>query len=176
MATGLHRRERIYETIAYAMWETPYDELGTAQVHEAYRITDLILAAVVVADNETDDGAAVAAQSMGGSLPPAVPSSPSGPGSADVIGGQPGPVARRFELYRHTDVSNVSGTGVVAEGCEFTDGSVALRWLGLHPSTAVWPSVAEVLAVHGHQGATEIRWIDDRPIELWPAEGGPDAD
>jgi hypothetical protein len=54
----------------------------------------------------------------------------------------------------------VSGTGVVAEGCEFTDGSVALRWRGDNPATAVWPDVESILAVHGHQGATEIRWID----------------
>jgi hypothetical protein len=49
---------------------------------------------------------------------------------------------------------------VVAEGCEFTDGSVALRWRGDNPATAVWPNVEAILAVHGHQGATEIRWIE----------------
>jgi len=49
---------------------------------------------------------------------------------------------------------------VVAEGCEFTDGSVVLRWRGDNPATAVWPNLNAVLAVHGHQGATEVRWID----------------
>lgn len=67
---------------------------------------------------------------------------------------------RTFELVRYRDPSGVSGTGVVAEGCEFTDGSVALRWRGDNPATAVWPNVESILAVHGHQGATEIRWID----------------
>ena len=67
---------------------------------------------------------------------------------------------RTFELVRYRDPSGVSGTGVVAEGCEFTDGSVALRWRGDNPATAVWPDVESILAVHGHQGATEIRWID----------------
>ena len=52
---------------------------------------------------------------------------------------------------------------MVAEGCEFTDGSVALRWRGDNPATAVWPDVESILAVHGHQGATEIRWIDSSP-------------
>jgi len=53
---------------------------------------------------------------------------------------------------------------VVAEGCEFSDGSVALRWRGDNPATAVWPDLGSVLAVHGHQGATEVRWIDPQPM------------
>ena len=70
---------------------------------------------------------------------------------------------RTFELVRYRDPSGVSGTGVVAEGCEFSDGSVALRWRGDNPATAVWPNLTAVLAVHGHQGATEVRWIEPRP-------------
>jgi hypothetical protein len=68
---------------------------------------------------------------------------------------------RTFELVRYRDLSGVSGTGVVAEGCVFTDGSVALRWRGNNPATAVWPDLESVLAVHGHQGATEVRWIEE---------------
>jgi hypothetical protein len=67
---------------------------------------------------------------------------------------------RTFELVRYRDPSGVSGTGVVAEGCEFSDGSVALRWRGENPATAVWPNIESVVAVHGHQGATEVRWAD----------------
>jgi hypothetical protein len=67
---------------------------------------------------------------------------------------------RTFELVRYHDLSGVSGTGVVAEGCVFTDGSVALRWRGNNPATAVWPDLDSVLAVHGHQGATEVRWLE----------------
>ncbi|QNE21914.1 hypothetical protein F1D05_33375 [Kribbella qitaiheensis] len=74
---------------------------------------------------------------------------------------------RTFELVRYHDLSGVSGTGVVAEGCVFTDGSVALRWRGNNPATAVWPDLDSVLAVHGHQGATEVRWLEpDPPAEL----------
>ena len=65
----------------------------------------------------------------------------------------------------------MSGTGVVAEGCEFTDGSVALRWRGDNPATAVWPNVEAILAVHGHQGATEIRWIDAQATPTAPRAG-----
>ncbi|MFI7066317.1 hypothetical protein ACIBL3_35345 [Kribbella sp. NPDC050124] len=70
---------------------------------------------------------------------------------------------RTFELVRYRDPSGVSGTGVVAEGCVFSDGSVALRWCGSNPATAVWPDIDSVLAVHGHQGATEVRWIEQQP-------------
>jgi hypothetical protein len=40
---------------------------------------------------------------------------------------------------------------------------VALRWRGRNPATAVWPDLESVLAVHGHQGATEVRWIEFEP-------------
>ena len=70
---------------------------------------------------------------------------------------------RTFELVRYRDPSGVSGTGVVAEGCVFSDGSVALRWRGDNPATAVWPDIESVLAVHGHRGATEVRWLEPRP-------------
>jgi hypothetical protein len=81
---------------------------------------------------------------------------------------------RTFELVRYRDLSGVSGTGVVAEGCVFTDGSVALRWRGTNPATAVWPDLESVLAVHGHHGATEVRWLEDSPTDDdWsePADG-----
>ncbi|TDU87244.1 hypothetical protein EV138_0762 [Kribbella voronezhensis] len=76
---------------------------------------------------------------------------------------------RTFELVRYHDLSGVSGTGVVAEGCVFTDGSVALRWRGNNPATAVWPDLESVLAVHGHHGATEVRWLE-------PERSEPDID
>lgn len=70
--------------------------------------------------------------------------------------------ARRFRLVRHTDVSGVSGTGVVAEGVQFSDGAVALHWRGQFPTTTVLPNIHAVIGIHGHQGATEIVW-DDGP-------------
>lgn len=72
--------------------------------------------------------------------------------------------ARRFKLVRHTDVSGVSGTGIVAEGVQWSDGSVALHWHGQFPTTVVWErgGIMGVLAIHGHHGASEIVW-DDGP-------------
>jgi hypothetical protein len=67
---------------------------------------------------------------------------------------------RRFLLERHEDPSGVSGTGVVAEGCQFTDGKAVLRWcVGLR-STAIYDSVDELMQIHGHNGATELVWVD----------------
>lgn len=106
---------------------------------------------------QTDDGAVVPGQGLGGSSPAAVaPSSPIVPGP-ELIGGQPGPAS--FQMIRHHDVTGVSGTGLIGEGTRFRDGTTVFRWYGDHPSTSVWPSVQEVVAVHGHQGATELRWL-----------------
>jgi len=64
---------------------------------------------------------------------------------------------RTFVLERDEDVSGVSGTGTVAEGVEFEDGIVALRWcVGEHRSTVIWPSLESVKAIHGHDGRTRI--------------------
>jgi hypothetical protein len=74
---------------------------------------------------------------------------------------------RCFVLLRTEDVSGVSGTGVVAEGVEFLDGKVALRWcVGEWRSTVVWDSIDGVEAVHGHDGRTEVLWLDREHREI----------
>jgi hypothetical protein len=67
---------------------------------------------------------------------------------------------KRFYLNRKVDVSGISGTGVVADGVEFPDGTVVIRWLGDTPSTVIWPSMSSVEKIHGHNGSTEIVWVD----------------
>lgn len=68
---------------------------------------------------------------------------------------------RRFQLARDHDVSGVSGTGVVAQGVQFEDGAVAVRWItGQHRSTVVWDDIDSVEAIHGHGGATRVEWLD----------------
>lgn len=70
---------------------------------------------------------------------------------------------RTFHLQRDEDISGVSGTGRVAEGCQFSDGQVCIRWIvGEHVSTVVWPDIAGVEAIHGHNGATRIVWHESR--------------
>lgn len=67
---------------------------------------------------------------------------------------------RRFELHRHQDISGVSGTGTVAEGVRFTDGTVVMRWHGDHGSTVNWRNMEDAMFIHGHNGATELVWLD----------------
>ncbi|MFF9568476.1 hypothetical protein [Streptomyces sp. NPDC014685] len=77
---------------------------------------------------------------------------------------------RRFVLRRHTDVSGISGTGDVADGVLWPDGTASVRWRGEHPSAVHWDrGRASVELIHGHQGATEIVWLD-------PDEGDQPAD
>lgn len=68
---------------------------------------------------------------------------------------------RRFVLRRAVDISGVSGTGDVAEGVEWSDGTVAVRWRGKWATTVVWDyGLDALLAVHGHNGHTVVRWLD----------------
>ena len=65
---------------------------------------------------------------------------------------------RLFRLVREQDLTGVSGIGEVAEGVEFSDGTVAMRWkvpVGAG-STAFFRSIHDVKAVHGHGGATMV--------------------
>lgn len=72
---------------------------------------------------------------------------------------------RLFELVRDEDITGVSGVGAVAEGVEFTDGTVCLHWRNVaNPeaqgtSHALWTSVADMMAVHGHHGATRVVYL-----------------
>lgn len=68
--------------------------------------------------------------------------------------------ARRFVLNRKTDATGTSGTGLVAEGVEFSDGTCVLHWLTQYSSVALYKDVATLERIHGHEGATVVRWVD----------------
>jgi len=68
---------------------------------------------------------------------------------------------RLFRLERDTDVSGISGTGTVADGVVWPDGTVTLRWRGERPSTVNWNRVEDVEAINGHGGATRIVYADN---------------
>ncbi|MFJ7417950.1 hypothetical protein ACIQXD_04975 [Streptomyces uncialis] len=72
-------------------------------------------------------------------------------------------MTRRFHLQRTTDITGVSGTGHVADGVLWPDGTVSIRWAGDRPSIVFWGSLADAEAVHGHGGATRIVWDDPEP-------------
>lgn len=77
---------------------------------------------------------------------------------------------RRFQLVRAEDPSGVSGTGVVAEGIEFTSGRVALEWLSAYPTSVVFhqKGLESVTAIHGHGGLTRIVFLDEAGADTLP--------
>lgn len=66
---------------------------------------------------------------------------------------------RQFILVREKDVTGTSGTGIVAEGVVFEDGQAVLKWLRKPYSLGVYPSLKNLLDVHGHEGNTRVRFI-----------------
>ncbi len=76
-----------------------------------------------------------------------------------------------FVLVRDTDISGVSGVGVVANGILWPDGQAAIHWTGsTWPTTTPHPGGMEsVIAVHGHGGATRVVW---KEIEVPRADYG----
>jgi len=67
---------------------------------------------------------------------------------------------RRFKLHRKVDETGVSGTGLIAEGVQFTDGTACLRWRTRTNSTGIYDSMADLEKIHGHNGQTEVIWVD----------------
>lgn len=78
---------------------------------------------------------------------------------------------RTFTLHRQDDATGVSGTGVVAWGVLWPDGSVSIRWNSPTPSFISFEGVPSdtqlqrvgdqhVRSVHGHNGKTIVIWSD----------------
>lgn len=61
-----------------------------------------------------------------------------------------------FLLERDADVSGVSGTGTIGECVQFSDGTVALRWLTRMRATGIYSSLGDAIAIHGHDGKTRF--------------------
>lgn len=82
-------------------------------------------------------------------------------------------ISRRFRLVRDVDVTGVTGTGPVADGVMWPDGTASVRWRGDHPSIVFWDRGWEsVERIHGHGGHTRIEWVDPDPAELGDEEAG----
>jgi hypothetical protein len=67
---------------------------------------------------------------------------------------------RRFVLVRGEDVNGISGTGEVAEGTVFRSGMTVINWLREPFALGVYQSMEDVIMVHGHEGRTQIQFID----------------
>lgn len=70
------------------------------------------------------------------------------------------PKFRRFILVRDEDVSGVSGTGVVVQGCQFENGKAVMHWVSETSSVAVYENIEDIIKIHGHNGATRLVWVD----------------
>lgn len=71
---------------------------------------------------------------------------------------------RIFDLVRNEDESGISGTGYIAEGVEFSDGTCVMRWLTNTASTALYANVNELVKIHGHQGKTIVVFADGERV------------
>jgi hypothetical protein len=82
----------------------------------------------------------------------------------DVIKGPIKPDPQPFLMVRNKDETGVSGTGIVLEGCVFSDGSVAYTWRS-GKKTMSWCISFESfreLHIDSHpSNETEIIWIND---------------
>lgn len=71
-----------------------------------------------------------------------------------------------FVLQRDEDETGISGTGIVAEGVEFSDGRCSMAWKPLAGSAfpgslASYQSIYEIRAIHGHQGKTRVVYVQE---------------
>ena len=71
---------------------------------------------------------------------------------------------RVFALIRDVDVSGVSGTGVVAEGVQFSDGTCVLRWTASTARPRSTPTWTRWWPCTGTTGPPGWRW---RPGSSW---------
>lgn len=80
----------------------------------------------------------------------------------------PGSPGRLFRLIRDQDPSGVAGTGHVASGVEWSDGSVTLKWHtpdGMTDPANVshYANVTKALGIHGHGGRTRMKYVKNEP-------------
>lgn len=72
---------------------------------------------------------------------------------------------RSFFIYRKEDPTGISGTGIVAQGTEFDDDRVVVRWLGKTATTTLHRDRRSVEAIHCHGGKSVIVWTDDKAFK-----------
>jgi len=80
---------------------------------------------------------------------------------------------RTFHLNRAVDETGVSGTGRVAQGVVFDDGTCVLRWLTETPGTTVFADIDALMAVHGHDGKTEVVYETTKSARITRTQGAP---
>ena len=83
---------------------------------------------------------------------------------------------RLWTMYRHQDESGVSGSGIVAQGCMFANGQIAVQWIAsAETDVQTKRSMQAFLDVHVHShpaNGTIITW-DDGKQDFYPADWRP---
>ncbi|MCM8552266.1 hypothetical protein [Streptomyces sp. STCH 565 A] len=83
---------------------------------------------------------------------------------------------RRFHLQRLTDVIGATGTGRVADGILWPDGSATVHWRGQDNSDVFWPTGMDGIRRRScHDGATHIVWDDPEPAPAGHCPHCPDG-
>lgn len=77
---------------------------------------------------------------------------------------------KTFQLHRKRDVSGISGTGIVAEGVQFTDNTCVIRWFSKFPSTNIYASMTDLLNIHGHDGMTDVVFVTELSKDTIPEQ------
>lgn len=67
---------------------------------------------------------------------------------------------RRFRLDRKEDITGRSGTGCVAQGVVFSDGTVVMRWMTERRTMAFYQCLEDLEFIHLHHGDSSLRWED----------------
>ena len=67
-------------------------------------------------------------------------------------------MSKLFWLQRIKDETGLSGTGIVCEGIQFSDGRCVMRWIGKIDSIVHHKRIEDVQEIHGHNGSTKIIW------------------
>lgn len=57
---------------------------------------------------------------------------------------------------RIVDETGISGTGMVARGVIMPSGLAVMEWQTFHSSVAIYKNIADVEAIHGHNGKTQL--------------------
>ncbi len=72
--------------------------------------------------------------------------------------------AKVFYLVRIEDPSGISGTGIIAEGAQWSQGDATVKWNSEYPCFQWWPKGWQHTdVIHRHGGRTKIVWADDGP-------------
>lgn len=75
-----------------------------------------------------------------------------------------------FDVVRRDDATGTSGTGVVAMGAVWPDGTTVVQWQTHVRSVVVYGSYADALHIHGHGDSTGFQF-HARPERIYLSSG-----